>query len=742
MKEFWIMTSKSSTIMNQLFILLLLTTAITLAMDHNNNVRCKLRPRYKQICKTEKCIKFAEILKSGMNLLINPCDDFYGFMCGSWKEKHPIPNKQSSVTAFDSLVDTVNERVRDIVTNTLMPARFESLKKVRELHKMCMDTVTIDENDAGTILKLLKKIGGWPLIDSKHAIIHTWQAYMKMAYRFNTPHFLYSMRIKQNLKEAHKRIIAIFQPFSGFADCKNTPRQYILVKIYKKYIQDVASYLREKQGENGTIPSMEEDIKHMIEFELKLLKIRTLSQGSMDIPKENENISFEKFQNIYDSNGGDDANAKIDWLELWQLLFKQVGIDIKKSEKIDITNLNYFKLLPPILKITKPRTIVNYMIWTVVRHMINYSGTKLNDIKDTFYNECNVVKKSQQTREEICLKQPNLEKAISFEYVRRYFPEYAKIKSEEIIDHIVKTAGDAVSKIEWMDPLTRSKSVEKVNDIKKLVGYPEHYTAATIDGFYKNFQLGPTYLESILILEKFIGLIELLKYRKPYHRTEWFLEPSKINAYYKHSANALGVTAAFLQPPVFDPDRLIVLNYAVLGTMTAHEVFHSLDLLGHKFDKHGNFVDWWLPKTEKIFMTKLKCFIDQYEKFIIAELSDETTEVCVDAEFTLSENIADSMGLQVSTNALTEYQKETGFENVQLIEFENFTWDQLIFMQFANSHCSHIKREKMEHLYFNDCHALPQARVWGAISNNVHFGKAFKCELNTRMNPSKKCTIL
>lgn len=54
--------------------------------------------------------------------------------------------------------------------------------------------------------------------------------------------------------------------------------------------------------------------------------------------------------------------------------------------------------------------------------------------------------------------------------------------------------------------------------------------------------------------------------------------------------------------------------------MIGHEITHGFDDQGRQFNKDGNLIDWWAPSTEKKYLEKTKCIIDQYGNYTVKEV--------------------------------------------------------------------------------------------------------------------------
>ncbi|MFD2579676.1 M13-type metalloendopeptidase [Novosphingobium colocasiae] len=88
---------------------------------------------------------------------------------------------------------------------------------------------------------------------------------------------------------------------------------------------------------------------------------------------------------------------------------------------------------------------------------------------------------------------------------------------------------------------------------------------------------------------------------KPVDRSEWFMLPETINAYYNPTYNEIVFPAAILQPPFFNLTADPAVNYGGIGAVIGHEMGHGFDDEGAKADGQGNLRDWWTAADKANF---------------------------------------------------------------------------------------------------------------------------------------------
>ena len=72
-----------------------------------------------------------------------------------------------------------------------------------------------------------------------------------------------------------------------------------------------------------------------------------------------------------------------------------------------------------------------------------------------------------------------------------------------------------------------------------------------------------------------------------------------------------------LQGLFLTPERPKYFNYGAAGTIVGHELMHLFDDLGRQFDMNGNLADWWDSDTDKMFLERVQCAVDQYNNYTV-----------------------------------------------------------------------------------------------------------------------------
>ena len=134
-------------------------------------------------------------------------------------------------------------------------------------------------------------------------------------------------------------------------------------------------------------------------------------------------------------------------------------------------------------------------------------------------------------------------------------------------------------------------------------------------------------------ISAFARKYELAKIGAPVDRSEWYMTPQTVNAYYNPGMNEIVFPAAILQPPFFDLDADPAVNYGGIGAVIGHEIGHGFDDQGSKYDGDGNMVDWWTQADRDEFEIRANALIAQFD----ALSPEETPDITINGALTVGE---------------------------------------------------------------------------------------------------------
>jgi putative endopeptidase len=222
----------------------------------------------------------------------------------------------------------------------------------------------------------------------------------------------------------------------------------------------------------------------------------------------------------------------------------------------------------------------------------------------------------------------------------------------------------------------------------------------------------------------------MAKIGKQVDRTEWFMTPPTVNAYYNPTENNINFPAGILQPPYYDNKMDAAVNYGGMGAVVGHELTHGFDDSGRQFDPQGNLSDWWSAEDAKEFQKRAECFIQEYSSFIAVE------NVHLNGKLTLGENTADNGGVRLAFMALMDALKENPQGKI-----DGYTAEQRFFLGWGQVWCQNVRPETARLRAQIDVHSPGHDRVNGVLSNMPEFQQAFACKVGQPMVRAPACRV-
>ncbi|XP_054478641.1 phosphate-regulating neutral endopeptidase PHEX [Anoplopoma fimbria] len=687
-----------------------------------------------EFCLTPECIEAAGSVLSKMDRSVNPCEDFYTFSCGGWLKENPIPEDSSSYGIYPWLRQNVDLRLKELLEAPSDPDELEAVTKAKILYRSCMNETILEQVDSKPMLKTLKQPDfRWPVVGDGLGGEYQWSAegwsLLKTLTEMRNQHSK-SVLIRLYVSPDDKKSLQYIIKLDQASLCLPSREDYITntssARAYRAALLSLMVDTAVMLGapEKAALTQM----KEALDFETKLAHIL--------IPYENRNS--DTMYNKWTLSDLQRSIPQFDWLGFVKAVVESkadLGWSISSSEFVIVRAPKYFKDLFKLINTTDSRTVANYVQWrTVFSRITTLSRRFLYRYLD--FARVTTGTTSLTPRWDKCVNyvENSLVYATGRLFVNTHFEEDKKHMMEELIDGVRWAFIDMLEKEnDWMDKPTKKKAVEKAHAVLAKVGYPEFILNDTyLNEDLKQLKFSEKdYYGNVLQTLKFIAQSDIAWLRKSVPRTEWFTNPTTVNAFYSSSTNQIRFPAGELQKPFFwGREYPRSLSYGAIGVIVGHEFTHGFDNNGRRYDKNGNLGQWWTNSSITAFNEKIQCMMVQYNGYHWQE-----ADLNVRGKRTLAENVADNGGIREAFRAYRRWVDESrgGVEEPRLpgVGLSN---NQLFFLSYAHVRCNSYRPEAARDQVQSGAHSPPKYRVIGAMSNYEEFGKAFSCPESSVMN--------
>ena len=660
-------------------------------------------------CKSDKVEeKIPGIAIENMDTSVKPTDDFFRHVNGTWIDSTEIPDDQTSWGGFNQLRKKTDGDVLAILNKAIKERDFPKVKdakgnvidsdqeKAVNYYESIMDTVTRNKQGKNPIKPFLAKINE---IKSKKDV----ENYITNMAPYDVGGF-YGFGVFNDLKNS-----SVNAGYLGAGGLGLSRDYYVDAKVkdkLEKYQEFVAKMLQEF-GDDQTTAKKNAAI--IVAFEASLAKPMMTKEERRDIRKIYNPMTVAELQKV--------APA-IDWAAHLK------GIGVKGIDKVIVTDPGYFKAMSNIFKTRSVNDIKLLLRWNTINNSLSTLTTDLEKENWSFYSKTMRGAKKQRPRDERALGNLNgaVGEALGKLYVDAKFPPEAKKKAKEMIDNVMLGFEARIAQLPWMSEETKQKALEKLHKLTVKIAYPDKwkdYSELQVKGLKE----GGTYFENAINVTKWNYDKNMAKLGEKVDRTEWGMSPQTVNAYFNPVNNEIVFPAAILQPPFYDYKADEAVNYGGIGAVIGHEISHSFDDSGSRFDGDGNLNNWWTDEDLKKFKVVGGKLIKQYSDIIAID------SMHLNGEFTLGENIGDLGGVQAAYEGLQIFLTKNGRPS----DIDGYTPEQRFFLSWGTIWRTKMRDEALKNLIMTNTHAPGMYRAYMPLKNVDAFYKAFDVKEGDKM---------
>ena len=615
-----------------------------------------------------------------------PQDDLNQYVNGAWMEKTEIPDDRSSVGSFFDLRERNQERLHKIIEKSanMEAAAGTNERKVGDFFNAYMDVETLNELGAKPIQSDLESINA---LDSYESVAEYFAHMSRMSTSIPFGFYVYP-----DAKDPQTNAMYVSQSGLGLPD-----REYYLSDedkfkefrtAYVEYISDVM--------EMAGVDNAKAAAERVLELETKLAEAQWTRV---------ESRNADKTYNKMTASEVDELLGSFDFARYLK------AADLNDVDNMIVSQPSYFEKLGEMFTDVDLQTWKDYLSFKVINDAASILSEDFSDRRFAFYGTTlrGIPEQEPRWKRGVDATNSVLGEVLGQVYVKEYFPPEAKEKMEGLIENLRAAYADSIQGLDWMTDETKEKALEKLAKFDPKVGYPNEWRD------YSDLDISSTDLVgNYKAYAEFNYNEEIEKIGGPVDEEDWGMTPQTVNAYYSPVRNEIVFPAGILQPPFFDMNAEMAVNYGGIGAVIGHEMGHGFDDQGSKYDGEGNLNSWWTDADREAFDKRGKALSAQYSAY------EPIEGVNINGDLTLGENIGDLAGLTIAYKA---YMKSLDGEQAPVMD--GFTGPQRVFIGWAQVWRGKYREDAIRQQVLSDPHSPAEYRVNGTVVNVPAFYEAF-----------------
>ncbi|MEH6637765.1 MAG: M13-type metalloendopeptidase [Porticoccaceae bacterium] len=636
-------------------------------------------------------------LPSGLDIAnlgteVRPQDDFFAYVNGTWLETTEIPADRSSWGSFSVLHEQSLAQLKIIIQDAAQQAKSSTdikpaNQKIGDFYQAYLDEAEIGRQALSPLADQLSAIKALSDHDAVAAYFGT-----SNGLGVDSP---LSVWVDQDAKDSTQYILYFNQSGLGLPDrdyyFDDSERGQEILEKYRAFIQKLFSLAKLAEPMQAA--------ERIIALETQLAEHQWTRVENRDADNTYNKVSTPELNTTL-------SNYNVD------AFLSALGARSNPQHLI-VRQPSYIKALNQVFQQTEVSDWRDYLYFKLLVSYASYLPTEFENADFDFYQKTLSGQAEQQPRWKKAVNSinGNMGELLGQLYVEKHFPPEAKTRMIDLVNNLIAAYRLSINELEWMSAETRQRALQKLDQFTPKIGYPDKwkdYSALTISA--------DDLIGNIRRARLFNHQRELDKLGKAVDRSEWFMPPQKVNAYYNPGMNEIVFPAAILQPPFFDLNADDAVNYGGIGGVIGHEIGHGFDDQGSKYTGEGNLESWWTDEDLQRFESRTRTLVEQYGNY--RPLPELMPELTLNGELTLGENIGDLGGLSIALKAYQLAQESSP-------DLDGFTGEQRVLLGWAQAWRVKRRDELTERLVKTDPHSPAKFRVNGVVRNIDAFYKAF-----------------
>ncbi|MEQ9314621.1 MAG: M13 family metallopeptidase, partial [Henriciella sp.] len=542
---------------------------------------------------------------ASMNTNVRPGDDFFAYVNGAWYDEFEIPADRTNYSSFTLLREKSEQRVKFIIDDLAEaepdPATLEG--KIAAYYNAYLDTDAIEAAGVTPAQPYLDKI----------AAVSTRE---DLARIFATPGYSSPVAgwVDVDSKDTENYIFYITQGGLGLPDRDMYLDDTEKHLEYRAAYMDFLALLLEEAGypDPGQWAEAVYDLEHKI---AEAQWDRTVSR--------NRNLTYNKLSRaeLVALEPNFPVGIVLDEMGLGEedaFVVRQLAPTADEIDEYGLTDEQLAEIsgggIVGILDLMANQPLENWKAYSAAHFLANRADVLPSRIDDASFELFGKLLNGQEEQRErwkrgVQALEGALGEGVGKVYAAEYFPPENKAAMDDLVENLRKAMADNLDEIDWMSNETKPEAFDKLAKFTPKIGYTEKFET------YDDFSAGGDAFSNDMEANRWVFEDMLSQLGGPIDKTEWFMLPQTVNAYYSPNRNEIVFPAAILQPPFFNISADPAVNYGAIGGVIGHEMGHGFDDQGAKSDGDGVLRNWWTDEDEAAFKALTDALVEQYNAY-------------------------------------------------------------------------------------------------------------------------------
>ncbi|EEC01221.1 hypothetical protein IscW_ISCW000558 [Ixodes scapularis] len=592
--------------------------------------------RKTEYCETEDCRIHAAILKRAMDPAVNPCDNFYKFVCGSWK------GSQSIVTT--SSADDVTLRVYASVIQTLL--REDTQPNVpKKLFRTCNTPTSSNRKDVESFKEIKKDIGIlWP--EKRQTFVHPLDLLLKLSIRWNF-NLLLNVRVIPASRRRNRTLL--FSEGIIAASFQEPLVNTMSITAFQRYVEEHYKIL-------GASPDT--NLRELMAAERVILAAALhIRQG---VPEQLA-VPLQSMQNFTPTVEPEQ------WLQLLNN-YSEPEPPFTLEQIVIVEDARLLRKIGELLKNHPAEQLVIGIAWIFIQSYL-WAVSSSPTIR---FGKADTINRYKPV---LCLEYMNAALGLlgATEYLQSKFSRTAQLCVHDMVRNLTKSAKSKIHSSPWISKKIKILALDKLEDMYLDV-WPidDDFGGETSSLLYSRLgNMTDSFAENLLTVTENMRPLIKLDPIKAIHSKQ--IAPPSGFLSYLYYLNQISVAPGGVDAPRFYVNGTLAMTYGGIGISLARQVVKAFDPLGITIDDRSNAVKWVDTATLSAYAARANC-----------------NKTGVSAFPTV-------VALEVSYSALKQAieDQDVPFADFRLRGLKEFTEDQILFITYCNGLCS-LSREDSE----------------------------------------------